>query len=228
MGFAALFSGGKDSSLALWKAQSFGLEVDFLVTVFPKRDDSYMFHKPNLHLVPKLAESLEIELVKISTKGEKEKELMDLREGLKKLEIDGIITGAVASNYQMERIVNISRDLSLDVFAPLWKMEQSELLEDLLKNNFKSIIVSVSARGLNKEWLGKTIDEKCVQELKNLQSEYGLNISGEGGEYESFVIKAPNYEQDFKIVEKSKNWDGKRGQLKIKKLKNKKRKNSKF
>jgi len=221
MGYAALFSGGKDSSLALWKAQSLGLSVDYLVTVYPRKIDSYMFHKPNLHLVPKLAESLDIELVKIRTIGEKEKELEDLEDGLRKLKINGVITGAVASNYQMQRIENLSRKLSLDVFAPIWKMNQSELLEDLLKNGFQSIIVSVSAYGFDEEWLGRTIDEKCVQDLKNLQEKYGINISGEGGEYETLVLEAPNYNQNFKTSEKEKNWDGKRGELVIKKLEKK-------
>ncbi|MFW6047930.1 MAG: diphthine--ammonia ligase [Candidatus Natronoplasma sp.] len=219
MGYAALFSGGKDSSLALWKAQSLGLDIDYLVTVYPKRKDSYMFHKPNLHLVPQLAESLDIELMKIKTAGEKEKELEDLKEGLKNLEINGLITGAVASKYQLERIENVSKELSLDVFAPLWNMDQSELLDELLKNDFQSTLVSVSALGLDDGWLGKTIDEKCIQDLKKLNDRYGINISGEGGEYETLVLGAPNYDQDFKVVEKEKRWDGKRGELVIKKLK---------
>jgi len=223
-----LFSGGKDSSLALWKAQSLGLDVEYLVTVYPKRKDSYMFHKPNLHLVPQLAESLDIELLKIETSGEKERELEDLKEELKEVEINGLITGAVASKYQLERIENVSIELSLDVFAPLWKMDQTDLLDELLKNDFQSILVSVSALGLDERWLGKTIDEKCIRELKKLHDKYGINISGEGGEYETLVLEAPNYDQNFKVAKKSKDWDGKRGELKIKKLKNKKRKNSKF
>jgi len=221
MGCAALFSGGKDSSLALWKAQSLDLDVDYIVTVYPREEGSYMFHKPNIHLVPKLSEALDIELVEISTKGEKEEELVDLKEGLKKLEIDGLVTGAVASNYQMERIENIARGLSLDVFAPLWKMKPSELLEELLKNDFKTIIVSVSARGLDESWLGRNIDEKCVQDLKKLHGKYGINISGEGGEYESLVLEAPNYDHKFKVGGKSRKWDGRRGELLIKKLEKK-------
>lgn len=218
MGYAALFSGGKDSSLALWKAQTLGLNVDYLVTAFPQRNDSYMFHKPNLHLVPELAKSIDIELVKVKTSGEKEKELIDLKNELENLDIMGLITGTVASNYQMERIEIIAREISLDVFAPLWKMNQSELLEDLLKNNFKTIMVSISARGLDEEWLGKNIDNKCIQDLKKLHDKYGINISGEGGEYETMVIGAPNYNQNFKVTEKEKFWDGRRGELMIKKL----------
>ncbi len=219
MGYAALFSGGKDSALAIWKAQSSGLTVDYLVTVYPEKNDSYMFHKPNLHLIPKLAESLDIELIKIETKGEKEKEVEDLKKGLRGLKIDGIITGAVASNYQRKRVESISKELSIDVHAPLWNMDQTELLEDLLENDFYAIIVSVSALGLDEDWLGRTIDKRCIHDLEKLHQEYGINISGEGGEYETFVLGAPNYENDFKLVEEEKIWDGKRGEMIIKKLK---------
>ncbi|MFP4000519.1 MAG: diphthine--ammonia ligase [Thermoplasmata archaeon] len=219
MGYAALFSGGKDSSLALWKAQSSGLTVDYLVTVYPERDDSYMFHKPNLHLIPELASSIGIDSIKVTTSGKKEEEVEDLKEGLKNLDISGLITGAVASRYQMERIEKLSEEFSLDVYAPLWNIDQYELLLELLQNGFQTIIVSVSALGLDEGWLGRKIDESCIVELGKLNEEYGINISGEGGEYETLVLEAPNYKNDFKVIESEKTWDGKRGEMIIKKLK---------
>ncbi len=218
MGYAALFSGGKDSSLALWRAQSLGLDVDYLITVYPDRDDSYMFHKPNLHLIPEIAKSLGIELVKVKTAGEKEKEVEDLKRGLKGLNISGLITGAVASRYQMDRIEKLADEFSVDVLAPLWNMPQDRLLDELLQNGFKMIIVSVAAHGLDDDWLGKEIDQRCIEELKEISARYGINISGEGGEYESLVIAAPNYDHDFEIIEDEKTWDGLRGELKVKKI----------
>lgn len=218
MGYAALFSGGKDSSLATWKAQSLGLDIECLVTVFPRRDDSYMFHKPNLHLVPDLARSMGIELVKIETEGKKEEELEDLEKGLEGLDISGHITGAVASSYQMDRVENLASALSLDVYAPLWNMSQSDLLEELLENDFEAIIVSVSALGLDKTWLGKPLDEDTLKELKGLKEKYGINISGEGGEYESLVLNAPYYYRELRPIGEEKDWDGKRGELFIKRL----------
>ncbi|MFW5907713.1 MAG: diphthine--ammonia ligase [Candidatus Natronoplasma sp.] len=219
MSYAVLYSGGKDSSLALWEARKAGLEIEYLVTVFPEREDSYMFHKPNLHLIPKLADEINLELVKIHSSGEKEKEVNDLKEGMKKLDIEGIITGAVASTYQLNRIEELGRDLSLDIYAPLWNMKQSALLEELLDQGFRTLIVSISARGLTEDWLGREIDDGCVKDLKELEKKYGINISGEGGEYESLVMDAPFYRKGFRPQEKEKFWDGKRGILVIEKMK---------
>ncbi|MFW6376107.1 MAG: diphthine--ammonia ligase [Thermoplasmatota archaeon] len=216
MAYAALNSGGKDSTLALWMSQKKGLEISKLITVIPKKEDSYMFHKPNLDLVPKLAESMDIELLNVRTKGEKEKELQDLKEAVSKLNIDGLITGAVASNYQRERIEWIAEEFELEVHSPLWGMDQKKILEILLKNNFDTRIISVAALGLDDTWLGRRIDRKCVEELMDLKDKYRINVAGEGGEYETLVLSAPNYMYDFKIIKSEKEWDGKRGTLKVK------------
>ncbi|MFO7792405.1 MAG: TIGR00289 family protein [Candidatus Saliniplasma sp.] len=221
MKYAALFSGGKDSALALWKAQKDGLNVEYLVTVFPERDDSYMFHKPNLDLVPDIAESVGIELVKVRTEGEKEKELQDLKEGLENLKIGGIITGAVASSYQYKRLEKLSSQLELELYAPLWGMDQENLLNELLEDEFDVIIVSVAAMGLDEKWLGRKIDKYCVDELEELNDKYGINVAGEGGEYESLVLNAPNFKWAFEVVDADIKWDGHRGEYKINKIKKK-------
>lgn len=218
MTYAVLYSGGKDSTLALWMAQNDDINVSKLITVFPKREDSYMFHKPNLHLVPKLAESIDIEFIRVETEGEKEKELDDLRETVSSLDIEGLTTGAVASEYQRDRIKRIAEEFGLKVHSPLWGMEQEKILEILIKNNFDTRIVSVAAMGLDKSWLGRKIDRKCVQDLIDLKKKYRINVAGEGGEYETLVLGGPNFKYDFGIVDSNKNWDGKRGTLRVEEI----------
>ncbi len=181
-----------------------------------------MFHRPNLHVVPKLAESLDIDLIEIETEGVKEKELESLRDVLGEADISGIVAGAVASSYQMERIEDIAEELGLDIFAPLWKIEQEEILEKLISSRFQSVIVSVAALGLDETWLGREIDHECLEELKALKERYGINPAGEGGEYESLVIDAPNYRWGFEIVEEEKTWDGQRGTYRVERMRRKK------
>lgn len=221
MSYAALFSGGKDSNLALWKAKQMGLAVDWLVTVKPQRDDSYMFHKPNLGLVPKIAKSIGVDLVEVGTEGVKEQELSDLERALKKMTLDGLITGAVASNYQKDRVGSIAAELGLEVFSPLWGMDQYKLMGELMEEGFECVIVSVAAMGFDDSWLGRKIDEGCLSELKELYDRYRINMAGEGGEYESIVLDGPIYDYGFQIVKAEKTWDGHRGVYDITKIKKK-------
>ena len=106
MRVAVLLSGGKDSVFSLYKAVEKGNEVKYLITLFPKRADSWMFHRPCIELTALQAKALEIEHVIRETPGEKEKELIDLEEALKaiKSEIEGVVSGAIASTYQKSRI----------------------------------------------------------------------------------------------------------------------------
>ena len=103
MRLVALISGGKDSILALYRAQKMGYNVKVLGAMIPKRSDSYMFHFPNIHLVESISEAIGIPLAKAETSGIKEKELKDLKNLLESLDVDGVVTGAILSSYQNQK-----------------------------------------------------------------------------------------------------------------------------
>ena len=93
------------------------------------------------------------------------------------------------------------------------------LLKQKFVGKFEVIVVSVAAKGLGKEWLGRTIDKKALKELIKLDKEIGLNVAGEGGEYESFVLDAPFFEKKLKVIEAIKHWDKTTGFYEIKEMK---------
>ena len=206
MRMLSLFSGGKDSLYATYLAMRDGHKIVSLLSLESKRDDSYMFHVPNISLTSFQAEALGIPLVKRTVKGEKEKEVEELKdiigEFVKNREIDGIITGAIESNYQRERVQKIADYYGLYHYAPLWKIDSSKYMEDLIKDGIKAIIVSVSALGLDESFLGKVIDNKMLEKLKKANQKYGVHLAGEGGEYETFVIDAPIFKKKI-VIEKS-------------------------
>ena len=154
MKVAALFSGGKDSVFAIYIAKQWGWDISHLVTIHPKKQDSWMFHSVNIHLTEKLAEAIDIPLIKKQTKGEKEEELKDLKEILKNLNIDGVISGAIASEYQRTRIEKICHELDIKSFAPIWHKNQELILREQVNAGFKIIIVGVFAYGFDETWLG--------------------------------------------------------------------------
>jgi ABC transporter with metal-binding/Fe-S-binding domain ATP-binding protein len=199
--YAVLFSGGKDSCLALHNAIKSGKEISYLLNVFPKNKDSFMFHKSDLDLLEKQADRLNMNLIIKETKGEKEKELKDLKEllGLVKDKICGVVVGGIASSYQGNRIKKICDELGLEFFAPLWDYSPEKVWDELFKNKFKVILTKISCEGLEKKWLGEVINKKNFEEFKKLAEKYKFRIDFEGGEAESAVLSMPEFEKEIKI-----------------------------
>ena len=203
---ALLFSGGKDSTYAGFLARKAGYEISCLITILSENLDSFMFHTPSITLTKKQAETMEIPIIIQKTKGIKEDELKELESVIKtaktKYGVEGIVTGAIASVYQASRIQKLCNKLNLECFNPLWQKNPFELLEELIKNGFKVIIVGVGAEGLDESWLGREIDINMINDLNELNKKYGINPAGEGGEFESFVLDCPMFKKPLKLKNK--------------------------
>jgi len=207
MRLAALCSGGKDSAYAMWLAMGDGHEISQMVAMIPERPDSWMFHRPNTHLVDLFAKCAELPLVKAKTSGVREAELGDLKKALSGIEVDGVVSGAIASTYQKSRIERICDELGLVSVTPLWGREPVELLEKMLEDGIRAIITSVSAEGLDEKWLGREIDRGCVRDLTELRDRFGVDPAGEGGEYETLVLDAPFFSKRIEILKAEKVWE---------------------
>jgi diphthine-ammonia ligase len=192
MTWAALTSGGKDSVLSCQKALDSGKTVEYLVTARPKNRDSYMFHSANLDVVPVIAKVAGMKYVEILTEGNKEEELADLESGLAALDVEGVIAGAVASQYQADRVKAITDRLGMKLFTPLWHMDTELLLKEVAQRLDARIIVT-AAEGLDASFLGSRIDDQLIQRLKRVAAARRINLAGEGGEYESITLNAPFY-----------------------------------
>jgi diphthine-ammonia ligase len=216
MRIAALFSGGKDSTFAVYIAQQYGWTIGPLVSLYPKTSESWMFHSLNIYLSELLSEAVRIPLVKKYTQGEKETELEDLQTILQGLDIDGVISGAIASEYQRTRIEKICDELGIKSFTPLWHKDQELLLRDQLHAGFRSIIVGVFAEGFDATWLGRPIDEQTIDALVQLHEKSGINIAGEGGEYETLVLDGPLFSKRLVIDDFVTEWNRDHGTFQVK------------
>jgi len=185
MKLGILFSGGKDSCFALHKAMQ-NHDVKCLITVFSLNPDSFMFHTPNIKFAKKQAESIGLPIIIKKTKNEKEKELGDLKEAIKeakeKYGLQGIVSGAIASSYQKDRVDKICKELNLESIAPLWHVDPK----------------------MTEDFLGKEIDMNMLDKLKELNKKYGVHIALEGGEAETFCFGGPIFKKKLKIKEAEK------------------------
>jgi ABC transporter with metal-binding/Fe-S-binding domain ATP-binding protein len=208
---AVLATGGKDSVLAFHEALNEGHEIAYLVTMIPLREDSWMFHYPNIRLVDLFSEAVEIPIVKSETSGVKEEEVEDLKRLVGKLDVDGLVSGAIASEYQKTRVDKICAQLGLQCITPLWHVDPLEILRKILDLRFEVIITGVFALGFDSGWLGKKIDMETVNALMELNRQFGVSLVGEGGEYETLVLNAPFFKKRIKIINAEKVWKNQSG-----------------
>lgn len=219
MRVAALVTGGKDSALALYRALKSGYEVKFLVTMIPQREDSWMFHFPNIHLTDLFAKAVEIPLVKAETVGIKETELEDLKNLLATLDIEGVVSGGISSRYQKERIDKVCQELNLKSITPLWQEDSMQLLKELINLDFEVIIVGVYAYGFDQSWLGRKINSTTLKNLVELNDKYQVSLVGEGGEYETLVLDAPFFKKKIRMLQTERIWENHSGYLLVKEAK---------
>lgn len=219
-----LFSSGKDSVFTLWFYQEQGWDIACLLSIVPKDQDSYMFQSPDRALLNAQSNALGIPLSIESSSGEKEIELEDLERLLAKAKhdhkIEGVAAGALASDYQAERINRVCAKLGLKVFAPLWHKDQELHMRNVIASGFDVRMTRVAADGLDKNWLGKRLANDDIDKLVTLHKKLGINIAGEGGEFETIVLDGPNFKHpisiEYDIVMESEH----RGELRITKINN--------
>ena len=214
MRVAILSSGGKDSSAAWWWAMCKGWDIDCLVTVIITGEDSWMFQIPGTKIVEKQANLAGIEWISVDSEGIQEKEILDLEDKLRDLKIDGLVSGAIRSDYQKSRIERMCDRLNIKSWTPLWHQSSLGHMRGLVSNGFKVMITSVSCEGLTDKWIGHVLTENSLKEMEELSKKYRFNVDGEGGEYETLVVSGPHFDGHLD-VNGSTYWDGKRGELKI-------------
>ncbi|MFQ5908221.1 MAG: diphthine--ammonia ligase [Thermoplasmata archaeon] len=210
MRLAALYSGGKDSTYSVYMAQQLGLEVTALVTVHPQ-EASMMYQVPNVEWAGLSAEALGIPHVEVRSGEGEEEELQAMRKGLERADAQGVVVGAVASDYQFVRVHEVCDELGLWVYAPLWRKDPEQLVREYVDAGFRILVVSVSAEGLDISWLGRILDAKACDDLVEVHRTFGVHPTGEGGEFETWTVAGPNFESAITIQEAETRWNGTSG-----------------
>ncbi len=220
MKLGSLFSGGKDSTYAIYLAQKQGHQVACLLSIFTKSEESHLLHYPNMQWTKLQSQSMNIPQLTINSESnETDDELFALEELLQnakdQFHIEGLVHGGIKSQFQKEKFESLCSKLDLVAITPLWNTKPEQYMNDLLDSNFVFIMITVSSDGLDDTWLGKEIKKSDIDTLKDLSEKFGFNLNFEGGEAETFVVDCPLYESSIKINQAKKIWDGYRGRFEI-------------
>ncbi|KAG8197082.1 hypothetical protein JTE90_004348 [Oedothorax gibbosus] len=219
MKVVALISGGKDSCYNMLQCVENGHEIVALAHLKPKEDetDSYMYQSVGHDALDLYASAMELPLFQQIIEGKPLNqefdyeltagdEVEDLYELLCKVKnnvkVEAVSVGAIFSDYQRLRVENVCKRLDLKVLAYLWHRDQAELLKEMIEKNIDAIIIKVAALGLDpKKHLGMSLED-IQPHMHAMHEKFGLNICGEGGEFESFVLDCPLFKKKLIVQEK--------------------------
>lgn len=198
MKVVALWSGGKDSSLACYKAMEERLDVASIVT--------FIWEKPSLahplSVIELQSEALQIPLYKVKVGEPYFEEYRKTISQLKKdYVIEGVVTGDISyvDSFHGNWIDDVCKGIGVEVIKPLWGLDRFAILDELISKGFKAMFTCVKQPWFNEKWLGRILDKQSIKDLKELNQKFGMDICGELGEYHTMILDAPLFKQTVNI-----------------------------
>lgn len=193
-----LWTGGKDSALALYEAQQSGYDICLLVTFAPP---GTRFRAHPIALMAQQAEAMGIAHRVITIEEPIRDNYIAALEQL--AELDGIAVVVTGDISEVEGKPNWIREccqgLALDVQTPLWHRDREELLDQLITVGFKTLFSCVKAPWFTPQWVGRELDRAAVQAMRELRATTGLDLSGEQGEYHTMVTDGPTFRRRIDV-----------------------------
>jgi len=186
--YALMWSGGKDSALALWRARQRGLRVEWLVNVYDRATERVRFHATPLAAIAHQARAAGVRLVSVPTDWEtfdgslRATYATLLQQGCRGVVFGDIHLADVRAWYE-ER----TRAAGLEHLEPLWGEPPAALLAEFVAIGGRAVLTCIETAKLDTSWLGRVIDERFVRDIATL----AVDPCGENGEYHSFAYSGP-------------------------------------
>lgn len=192
----ASWSGGKDSCLALYKALKGGFDVEVLLNTITEDGEYSRSHGLRAEVLRKQAEAIGLKIIQIKTSWEDYE--TNYKQILAKLKEEGFshgIFGDIDLEEHREWIEKVCASAGIKPVLPLWKMEREKVVREFISLGFCAVVCSVREGILEKEWLGKEINEEFIEEMKKR----GVDACGENGEFHTFVYDGPIFKKPLKL-----------------------------
>lgn len=200
----SLWSGGKDSCFACYRAMFLGYEVSALVNFIQQGAENSLSHGLSSEIILKQAQQTEIPIVQKvmpNNKTYRDEFKVLINDWKKKSNIEGVVFGDIYLQEHKDWIDKVCEETKVKAIFPIWRKDTPNLIEEIIDAGFKSIVVSVKKDVLGKEWLGRKVDREFIKDLNKIKD---TDLCGEKGEYHTFVYDAPIFKKpvEFTLGEK--------------------------
>ena len=196
----ALFnwSSGKDSALSLYKIlQDPTFEIVSLLTSVNEKFERISMHGVRVSLLEAQAKSLGLPLTKMIIPEMPSMEVYEkvMENTLSKFKQEGV-EYSIFGDIFLEDLRKYREDkLAIMGFKgvfPLWKEDTKALLEEFLSLGFKTIVVCVNEKYLDKSFVGRIIDATFISDLPK-----NVDVCGENGEFHTFTFDGPIFKNSI-------------------------------
>jgi diphthine-ammonia ligase len=182
------WSGGKDSSLALYRAMRAGAVPRFLFTVLDESGERSRSHGLRQEVLQAQAVSLGIPLrTRCASWAEYESVFLSALQDMAEAGVRAGVFGDIDLEPHREWEETVCQRAGMKAYLPLWNRPRTAVLEELLALGFEASIVATRAEDMGKEYLGRVLDQELLDEIVAL----GIDPSGEGGEYHTVTTNGP-------------------------------------
>ena len=186
--YALMWSGGKDSALALMRARSRGLDVARLLNIYDPASDRVRFHATRRELIQAQADAIGIELRQYGVAWNSyEPAFRGVLDGLRAEGFRGVVFGDIHLADVRAWYEDRVRAAGLEHVEPIWGEAPATLVAEFVASGSRAVITCCELPKLGEEWLGRVIDERFVASI----GATGIDPAGENGEYHSFVFAGP-------------------------------------
>ena len=188
-----LWSGGKDSCFACYKAVSEGHKIISLMNFTQPDGELSLSHGLPANIIKDQASLAGIPILQKGMPwGSYEKEFKALINDWKKeKDMEGLVFGDIYLQEHKDWIDRVCREAEIETIFPLWKLDTKKIIFDFIDSGFEAIVVCVKHDILGNEWLGRKIDRNFIKEL--LKFNPRIDPCGEAGEFHSLVISGPSF-----------------------------------
>ncbi len=185
------FSGGKDSCLALWRAQLQGYDVRALLVMFEESGERSRSHALPLSLLSKQADALNLELVtRQASWSSYEAEFTSALREFRSRNFSTAIFGDIDLQPHRDWEEKVCASANIEPVLPLWHQDRRELALQVIDAGFRAVVVCIDSRYLGDEFCGREYDAAFIADLPE-----DVDACGENGEFHTFVYDGPNFSQ---------------------------------
>lgn len=195
--FVASYSGGKDSSLALYQALQMG-EGIALIVMLEEQGIKSRSHGMSLEIIHAQANAIGLPIYSAAATWQNyENHFIQLLHKAKTLGAESLVTGDIDLISHAEWNQSVCEKSELSLCMPLWQRPRLQIVQEFIALGFKSMIVTVNLNlGMKAKDLGQVLTSEYIDELMAR----GIDPCGEAGEFHTTVLDGPIFKYPLSVI----------------------------